>query len=551
MSGRAKSFQSAANGMLFQSPRFAMGQSHADPAEATFKSWLNGSRKQDLWKAWHSLDYNGNARVSLAEIDKWVSESFPTLNNKPALMRAYKATISGEKDGYVHRMDFPVLLRNVLFFNKLWDAFEGIDADSDRRLTFQEFQAGLDKLGMSGGGQQQARAIFDQLDRNRGGLVLFDEFCKWAASQQCPVDSGVYDATAMAPNPLHQLRASQGQRGGGTQALMNAGRTLTTPRGGGGSRLGSSGGQQQPFQLPGAGTRAVTMAAGGGTMKRASAVSLGVIRLDYDYPPAPGDIDHPGSFGYDVYYRVVPGLTFKMCQSGKLTPEVEREFKEAIDWMEAKGVSGITGDCGFMMYFQTLARRNTSKPVFMSSLAQLPAVTCGYSRNELIAILTANGQTLRPMRNLIKEECGVDPDEKRFIIVGCEDVPGFEAVAKGEKVDVERVTPGIVAKAMDTLRKNPAIKAFLFECTELPPYSDAVRKATGLPVFDAITCCDFFMTGMKDNARFGINDWQQGWDGQQETYRFGDNLDQGDRNKLVNKPGKMPLRPPGVGRQNF
>ena len=28
--------------------------------------------------------------------------------------------------------------------------------------------------------------------------------------------------------------------------------------------------------------------------------SLGILRLDYDYPPAPGDIDHSGSFAYRV-----------------------------------------------------------------------------------------------------------------------------------------------------------------------------------------------------------------------------------------------------------
>ena len=76
------------------------------------------------------------------------------------------------------------------------------------------------------------------------------------------------------------------------------------------------------------------------------------------------------------------------------------------------------------------------------------------------------------MRELIKDECGVDPEEasplplfslphappltasflsplssppllltssssllqERFIVVGCEDIPGFEAVALGEKV---------------------------------------------------------------------------------------------------------------------
>jgi len=112
--------------------------------------------------------------------------------------------------------------------------------------------------------------------------------------------------------------------------------------------------------------------------------SLGIVRLDYDYPPAPGDIDHSGSFTYDVYYRAVPGLTFDVCQSGKITPEIEKEFIEAIKWLCAKGVKGITGDCGFMMWFQSIARRHTRKPVFMSSLAHLPAVTCAFASFELV-----------------------------------------------------------------------------------------------------------------------------------------------------------------------
>jgi len=40
---------------------------------------------------------------------------------------------------------------------------------------------------------------------------------------------------------------------------------------------------------------------------------LGIIRLDYDYPAAPGDMDCADSFDYDVYYRCVPGLTFGIC----------------------------------------------------------------------------------------------------------------------------------------------------------------------------------------------------------------------------------------------
>jgi hypothetical protein len=238
---------------------------------------------------------------------------------------------------------------------------------------------------------------------------------------------------------------------------------------------------------------------------------------------------------YDVFYRMVPGLTFDICQSGKMSPEVENNFIEAIKYLESKGVSGITGDCGFMMWFQGLARKHTTKPVFMSSLSHLPTVVCAMGEHELVAVFTANGKTLEPMRDLIRDECNIDPNDKRLVIVGCEDVDGFEAVAAGAKVDTLKVQPGMVKKARDTIRKHPNIRAILMECTELPPYSDALRAATGLPVFDAITGCDFFIGGRLDNPNVGLNDWQGKWDGTQDVYKFGMGHSEADRAKIVNK----------------
>lgn len=70
--------------------------------------------------------------------------------------------------------------------------------------------------------------------------------------------------------------------------------------------------------------------------------------------------------------------------------------------------------------FQALARAYTRKPVFMSSLVHLPALTCAFSVREKIAIFTANSETLAPMKELIKDECGVEADEDRYVFVGCE-----------------------------------------------------------------------------------------------------------------------------------
>jgi hypothetical protein len=53
---------------------------------------------------------------------------------------------------------------------------------------------------------------------------------------------------------------------------------------------------------------------------------------------------------------------------------VNRNLLKAVKWLEDKGVDGISGDCGFMMFIQERVRSLTSKPVFMSALAQMPSL---------------------------------------------------------------------------------------------------------------------------------------------------------------------------------
>ena len=115
----------------------------------------------------------------------------------------------------------------------------------------------------------------------------------------------------------------------------------------------------------------------------ANSICLGILRIDSSYPPARGDIACPNTFGYVVHYKTVVGLTFEICQSGVLTPEVEANFISAIRYLdETKEVDGFSADCGFMMNFQDLARTHTNKPVFLSSLVSIPTVLCAYNKDE-------------------------------------------------------------------------------------------------------------------------------------------------------------------------
>jgi hypothetical protein len=130
---------------------------------------------------WEILDVNGNNKVSLAEIDKLVVYTHPQLNNKKALMRAYKQTClmdGGDGDPWIEPNELPQLLINLFYFNKLYAAFIAIDRDFDRRLDYNEFRKGAKKLGLRLK-KKEAQAEFKSMDANGGGVVLFDEFCVW------------------------------------------------------------------------------------------------------------------------------------------------------------------------------------------------------------------------------------------------------------------------------------------------------------------------------------------------------------------------------------
>jgi Ca2+-binding EF-hand superfamily protein len=63
-----------------------------------------------------------------------------------------------------------------------------IDHDHDRRLDADEFAHGCEILGMNLG-PKKARAEFDRCDVDGGGMVLFGEFCTWAAERHVDSDA--------------------------------------------------------------------------------------------------------------------------------------------------------------------------------------------------------------------------------------------------------------------------------------------------------------------------------------------------------------------------
>jgi Ca2+-binding EF-hand superfamily protein len=171
---------------------------------------LGASARRSAFNQW---DVNGNGGLSLAEIDKAMVAGYPEYDNKPALMRAYKAA-DQDGNGFITRREFKKLLHFIGYFTDLWDTFEGMDKEGDRRLTLAEFAAASARVGHEASAAELSRD-FGRLDRSGVGAVLFEDFCGWCAHRHVGTDfadsdeeDGGRTAHCAAPSP-HRAEPAQ------------------------------------------------------------------------------------------------------------------------------------------------------------------------------------------------------------------------------------------------------------------------------------------------------------------------------------------------------
>jgi Ca2+-binding EF-hand superfamily protein len=68
---------------------------------------------------------------------------------------------------------------------RTYDAFCTIDADSDGRISLDEFVSGSAEAGL---GFDDPVAVFNKIDANGGGSILFYELVSWLIAERIPVD---------------------------------------------------------------------------------------------------------------------------------------------------------------------------------------------------------------------------------------------------------------------------------------------------------------------------------------------------------------------------
>jgi len=118
-------------------------------------------------------------------------------------------------------------------------------------------------------------------------------------------------------------------------------------------------------------------------------------------------------------------------------------------------------------------------PVVTSSLLQLPALL---EREPSVGVLTISAASLGDEHLLA---AGVPVDRLGDVVVQGVDPQGeFASAILGNwpEMDLARASADVVAAAMQLQRRAPKLATVVLECTNMPPYADAVRAATGLRV---------------------------------------------------------------------
>lgn len=219
--------------------------------------------------------------------------------------------------------------------------------------------------------------------------------------------------------------------------------------------------------------------------------SVGILMLDAKFPRIFGDIGNGLTWPFPVHYRVVRGASVDNVVLRK-SEGLKESFLEAAHELVADGVDGITTSCGFLSLFQSDLAKALDVPLATSSLMQAPMIQALLPPNKRVGIITVSKKTLSEEHLL---GAGVPLD---IPIVGTDKGKEFSRVIinSEEQLDTEKAKHDLIESALELSAEFPEVGAILLECTNMAPYANDMRLATGLPVFSIYSFILWFQSGL-------------------------------------------------------
>ncbi|WP_208719843.1 hypothetical protein [Amycolatopsis circi] len=205
---------------------------------------------------------------------------------------------------------------------------------------------------------------------------------------------------------------------------------------------------------------------------------IGVIVIGGDRSRIRGDVGCPETYSEPVAFETAAGTSMRQIFDGRerdMLPSLLRAGQTLVE----RGATVLTTTCGLLTALQRDLAARFDVPVAVSPLLRVPSLLKVVAPRK-IGVVTAIADLLTPAR---LAAAGIAPECVEVL-----DLSGTRhfvpALRDGRALDArlaEREICECVRAAM-----SPEVGGLVAECANLPPYSAALRAATGLPVWDAL-----------------------------------------------------------------
>lgn len=242
-------------------------------------------------------------------------------------------------------------------------------------------------------------------------------------------------------------------------------------------------------------------------MPEAPSPRLGLILLDTRFPRPPGDLGRPDSYPLPVLTKVVEGAVPAEVVSDAARLDASplaAQFVAAARDLAARGASAITTSCGFLVLLQVRLQASVPVPVLSSSLLALPELL---AREAAVGVLTISAERLG---GDYLRAAGVPASRMGDVWVqGMPADSHFVQAILGnlDALDESRAAQEVLAAGLALKARAPALRTLVLECTNLPPYAEALAQATGWRIVSLLQSKRLLAEQVR------ALDWQTVWHG--------------------------------------
>lgn len=207
--------------------------------------------------------------------------------------------------------------------------------------------------------------------------------------------------------------------------------------------------------------------------------TVGVLKLNTQFPRLPGDIGNPASFHYPAIYNTLSRATPATVITGApLDPQIKNEIIDSAKDLITRGASLITTSCGFLSPLQADLSKALDKPVITSSLELLPLLSNLFG-SEKTGVITFDADKLNAH---YLSAC------KPAAVEGLRSHDSLRITIQDDLLvlDQDQAESEVKDACIRLLQKAPKIQAIVLECTNLSPYKETLRVQFGRSVFDIV-----------------------------------------------------------------